>query len=139
MKIISYVFFKLIEYYKDQNNITRQKLYAFIGVAALVMFNLLTIRNIVSVLCNLNIEMFGLTENEYLNRFVIIPLIVSPIFIILWVVYKKNKIKIEEFLIYFTTITKDEKKKLNTIFWLYVISTGLLLILSTILPVFIKH
>ena len=92
MKTVSYILFRFIEYYKDQNNIARQKLYSFIGIGALIMFNLITVRNVIDVIFNLRIAMFGLGVNEYLNRFVVIPLFISPIYIALWISYKKINI-----------------------------------------------
>lgn len=139
MKTAAYIFFRFIEYYKDENNIVRQRLYSFIGIGALVVFNLITVKNVIDVLFDLHIAMFGLGENEYLNRLVIIPLLISPIFIILWIIYKKNKNTIEEYLAEFKTMSKEDKKDLNLFFWVYTVGTCLLFLLSLITPIFTRH
>ncbi len=139
MKTASYIYFRFIEYYKDENNINRQRLYAFIGLGALIVFNLLTITMFLDTFFNTHISRFGLGENAYLNRFIKIPLLISPVFIILWFVYWKNRRIIEHYLIDFKTIPKENKMKMDIVFWVYVIGTCLSVLLIAISPVFLNH
>ena len=142
MKKITYIFYKLFVYFKKQNSnlsIGIQKINAFIVFVALVMFNLVTIRNVVDIFFNLNLSDFGLGTNAIENRFVRIPLLLSPLFLLVWVVYRKNKPSIEEYLVEFEAVSGDEKTKLNRFFWIYVIITCVLMLLSTIYPALVRH
>lgn len=127
-----------MEYYESENSIVTQKIYAFIGIGALMMFNVISIIGIIETGLNVNILKYLYTNDRLLNRIVIIPLLISPIFIALFIVYKKNHEKISIYFDYFENMTISEKKKYNIYFLLYISISVLFLLLSVTSPLWLK-
>jgi len=139
MKFLTYLFYRLIKYYSSrERNRTVQNVYAFINIGALIMFNCLTIVFFSQTIFKVKLARYFFGDDPIINRFVVIPLIISPIFIILFFVYKTKKKEINIRLKEFNTIEGEERGKLNRNFWLYIVGTGVLFFASIASPAIVR-
>jgi len=75
------------------------------------------------------------TENRVLDRFVLFPLLIAPIYIILFMYYRKNKLEMASTIKIFRGESIKERKRKGFYVLFYLMVTILLLFLSMISPV----
>ncbi len=94
MKWLNFLFCHFIKYYQNENNITRQKIFSFINILVLLILNLLSIIFIINNFLKKDLFIYYLPENNLNNKFLIIPLFISPFAILLYFYFRKNENKI---------------------------------------------
>lgn len=134
MDFITYLFYKLINYYRNEGSITSRQTYAFLNIGALIMLNLLSMVFLLQTIFDIEIIRYFLSTNTSLNRFVLIPLSISPIFIGLFLFYRRNQNRINAKLKELKNADKDRTKRLNRMFWSYIIGTIALFFMSLVSP-----
>jgi uncharacterized protein YqhQ len=132
----SYVFFWLTQYYKRERNLTRQKIYAYISLGFLVMLNLVMLTLFISLFLGISLMNEVLTENKILNRFVLIPLICAPVFILLWIYYKINQSSIDIRYREYVRMSLSKRRIIDNKVKIYIIGSIILLFLSIVSPLF---
>ena len=137
MKFLSYLYYRLFKHFGDEPNINARKFYILMNIGGLIMINILAIVVFVLVIFDLHLLDFIETNNRAMNRFVIIPLLISPIFITLFLIYKKNRTYIESTQLEFSLMNTKQKSKLNFYFWFYIIFSIFLLFSAITSPLWI--
>ena len=128
------IFFWLIEYNKDERNLVRQKLYAFITLGFLIVFNLLALIQFISLVIDLQIFEYIQSYNIVERRFGVIPFFCSPIFLILILhFWRKPKLTNRKYRQY-RQLTEEDKKMIDKNSKTYVVITIVLLFLSLLSP-----
>lgn len=135
MKALNYLFFWFIIYYQKEKNLTRQIIFAFINVLALISLNLLSIIFLFSTFLKFSLYDFLLTKDDFYNRFILIPLYLFPLALILFVYYRYNRKKITDLLNDYLSLKSEQKQKHVV---LYLIFSACLLLFSTLSPVIFK-
>ena len=137
MKFLSYLYYRLFKHFGDEPNINARKFYILMNIGGLIMINIFAILVFVLVIFDLHLLDFIETNNRAMNRFVIIPLLISPIFITLFLIYKKNRTYIESTQLEFSLMNTKQKSKLNFYFWFYIIFSIFLLFSAATSPLWL--
>jgi hypothetical protein len=133
------VYYKLLIHYQKEKSRTAREIYSYIGICALLMFNFMAINALLSTFFNWDYNnLFSVqSDNKFVNRFLIVPIKILPIFLLVYVVYKINKEKINLYVKEFRQAA-TKPNNLEIIFWVYIIFSSLLLIFSIISPTLFK-
>jgi RsiW-degrading membrane proteinase PrsW (M82 family) len=132
-----YLFFWLTQYYQKERNLTRQKIYAYVTLGFLLMLNLVAVVLFMSLFSGINLLNKLLTDNKPLNRFIIIPMICAPVFILLWYYYKNNQNSIDLMYREYIKMTDNGRKNIDNKVKAYIIGTIILLFMAIISPLII--
>ncbi|MEO7049359.1 MAG: hypothetical protein ABI091_28910 [Ferruginibacter sp.] len=138
MKCLNFLFCHFIKYYQNENNITRQKIFSFINVLALLLFNLLSIIFIVNNFLKKDLFIYYLPENNLKNKFLIIPLFIFPFPILLYFYFRKNENKILMLTKGIDDLPIKKRKQLKFSFLIYIVISAILLLFSIISPAIFK-
>lgn len=99
--MITYLIYRLCEYFKTKDtDLEWQKGRAIIATSGLLVINLFTVFLLINSVFFKEVNLFNylLTNSGVLNKFIVIPIIICPVFI--WIYYlakKRLKLKIEIF------------------------------------------
>jgi len=136
--MISYLFFWIFEYFKSENtDIGWQKTRALIATSGIIITNILAVLYFTNSIFfkDLNLLNTILSGNHYLDRLVILPILVSPIFLLVYLMgFKRIDDKID---FYRNEPTREKRRKRNLII-IYITISFLLVSLSVFSPLFIK-
>jgi len=136
--MISYLFFWIFEYFKSENtDIGWQKTRALIATSGIIITNILAVLYFTNSIFfkDLNLLNTILSGNHYLDRLVILPILVSPIFFFFYLMgFKRIDDKID---FYRNEPTREKRRKRNLII-IYIAISFLLVSLSVFSPLFIK-
>jgi len=136
--MISYLFFWIFEYFKSENtDIGWQKTRALIATSGIIITNILAVLYFTNSIFfkDLNLLNTILSGNHYLDRLVILPILVSPIFLLVYLMgFKRIDDKID---FYRNEPTREKRRKGNLII-IYIAISFLLVSLSVFSPLFIK-
>jgi len=136
--MISYLFFWIFEYFKSENtDIGWQKTRALIATSGIIITNILAVLYFTNSIFfkDLNLLNTILSGNHYLDRLVILPILVSPIFLLVYLMgFKRIDDKID---FYRNEPTREKRRKRNLII-IYIAISFLLVSLSVFSPLFIK-
>ena len=133
--MIAYLFFRLCEYFKT-GDLNFQRNNALIATSGLILINLGTLLFFINNIFYHKQSLLDtiLSGNGFLDKFVILPLAMSPIFLfVYWLVRKKQKNKIESF----RSEPSEIRKKKGLMVVLYIIITIVLFLLSIFSALFI--
>jgi hypothetical protein len=119
MRFWSYVYFKLMKRYKDKDAET-QKLYAFVPFCFLVVFIFLPIAFLAHAFFGFNALWIIEGQNSSENRLIRIPLVISPVFLIIYSIYRLNKEKVFSYWNEFENFSDEEKKEKNKTFYIFI-------------------
>lgn len=78
-----------------------------------------------------------LTENKMMNKFVFIPLFLSPLVVAILSFYYVKKEKVREMNKYYTNMPSSEKSRLNLLFWLYVTASIIFFLSGVMSPLWL--
>jgi len=137
MDKLNYLYYRLFNYYKKGNDIEIfATISTYLCVTGLLWINVSTILFFVSTIFydsnNLLNRVFS--DNSVHNRFVITPLLIAPIFFIIFLLINKRiKQKVEEF----KTESDQEKKKNGVIVIMYIVITIVMFFLSITSPLYL--
>jgi quinol-cytochrome oxidoreductase complex cytochrome b subunit len=135
MKFYLYLFYRFSDYYKYRSG-TDSWIHAFILTGAIFVIHLITILAFIQTLLGNNLVNSIRIDNAYIDRFVLFPLLISPVYIVLFIYYRNNRMRIKGLLKDFRMETFEERKKKGSLILYYLIGSALLLVLSIISPVF---
>lgn len=127
-----YIPFKVHKYY-DGDSI--QKFSTYIAVVVIISLNLFSIYFIGSVYIGSKLFFF---DNDFLNKFIGIPLLLSPVFLFTYFFYKRNEVKYEEYFVLFESYPLGKKKKKQLLFWCFIVFTFAFFLSSITSPLWIK-
>ena len=133
--MIAYLYFRLCEYFKT-GDLNFQRNNALIATSGLILINLGTLLFFINNIFYHKQSLLDtiLSGNGFLDKFVILPLAMSPIFLfVYWLVRKKQKNKIESF----RSEPSEIRKKKGLMVVLYIIITIVLFLLSIFSALFI--
>jgi hypothetical protein len=134
MRFYVYVFYFIRSFYKYRDP-KDNDIHAFIILGATIMVNIFSMVIFLSLWLNFDINAFRV-ENRFINRFIIIPLLISPIYITLYFIYLKNKSKIKEYLKSFKAEDEVSRRKNRRTAIIYLIFSWLLIFFAAISPAF---
>lgn len=136
--MISYLFFWIFEYFKSENtDIGWQKTRALIATSGIIITNILAVLYFTNSIFfkDLNLLNTILSGNHYLDRLVILPILVSPIFLL---VYFMGFKRIDDKIDLYRNEPKREKRRKRNLIIIYIVISFLLVSLSVFSPLFIK-
>lgn len=135
MKFISFVYYKIIKYNTNAGDEAKYKyVYSFIHITFLICFNFFSVFLVVSNFFNFDFDLIYSPINGLLNKFIFLPLVVTPFFILIYSFYFFKRKSINEYLKKFDLLEEKDKKQLNFYFYLYIISSIAFLLFSIISP-----
>jgi H+/Cl- antiporter ClcA len=116
--------------FSKYKKLSDKRIHAFILLGAIFVFHLFTIIGFVSAVINYNPLNSFLISDELFNRFVIIPLIISPVYLSLWVIYKFKCDYINNKINEIKTLEIVKRKKMNFMLGCYITVTVILTIIA---------
>ncbi len=136
--MITYLFFKVFEHFKNEEiELNWQKTRALIATSGLLVSNILTIIFLTNTFFypDKNLINTILTGRHFIDKFIILPILISPLFLIIYFLgWKKLDDKIE----FYRNESINEKKRKGKIVCLYIIITFMLISISIFSPLIIK-
>lgn len=138
MKCLNFLFCHFIKYYQNENNITRQKIFSFINVLVLLILNLLSIIFIINNFLKKDLFIYYLPENNLNNKFLIIPLFISPFAILLYFYFRKNEIKILMLAKSMDDLPIKRRRQIKFSFLTYILISVTVFLFSIISPAIFK-
>ena len=137
MSFYNYIFYRLMGYYnyKDPQD---KWVHAFIIIGAIFLVHILTILFYVSTFLGIDIVNSIRTGNGIFDRFITFPLAILPIYIILFLYYRKNKDLIKLKIESYKQEDIKQKRKKGVLVVLYLILTFALLLSSITSPIWLK-
>lgn len=118
-----------MNYYSYPNKMDSKR-HAFLILGAILLIHALSISLIVSSIVDFNI--FNTIRIDYgvIDRFIVIPLVVLPFYVLIYAYSLKNKVAIRNSFIQFDKEEQHVKKRKGLFVILYFIATILFLIIS---------
>ncbi|MFW5657796.1 MAG: hypothetical protein ACOC0C_09270 [Bacteroidota bacterium] len=137
MNFFIYIFYRLNKLYKYKNS-KDSWMHAFILIGALLAIHIITILLFFQSFINNDLINSIRIDNGLIDRFILFPLLIAPIYIVLFVYYRRNKnfinLKISE---YKKEDIKQKRKK-GVLVVLYIFLTFSLLLSSITSPLWIN-
>jgi hypothetical protein len=119
--MITYLIYRLCEYFKTKDtDLEWQKGRAIIATSGLIVINLFTVFLLVNSLFFKDVNLFNylLSSSGVLNKFILIPIIISPVFIIIYYLAKTRlNLNIERF----KSEPKEKRRKNGVFIIVYII------------------
>jgi hypothetical protein len=133
MKFFLYILYRIKSIYRYKNS-SDGWIHAFLLLGAIYNFHILTLIGFVETIFNIELISKIRIDNGVVDRFVLFPLLVSPVFIILYFYYKKNKVEIVFITKSFKNESAEDRKRKGIYVVIYLSITILLLFISMISP-----
>jgi len=136
--MITYLFFWIFEYFKTENtDKSWQKMRALIATSGIIITNLLTVLYFTNSIFFKDINLLNtiLSGKHYLDRLVILPILVSPIFLL---VYFMGFKRIDDKIDLYRNEPSGEKRRKRNLIVIYIVISFLLVSLSIFSPLFLK-
>lgn len=131
MKLLLCIYHWFYNYYNNTGSDAYVRIRAFISFCGVLFFNAIAVLQFVDLyFFNCKIPDYYFTYDAFTRRFIIAPLVISPIFIITYVVFYFNKKSISVKLSKFSKETETEVKKRNKRVYLYFLLTFIFILLS---------
>ena len=137
MKFFIYMFYRFQYFYKYKNP-TDGWIHAFILIGALFLIHLLTIIQFIETLTKNDFMRKIRIDNGLMDRFVLFPILIFPVYLILFFYYRKNKLHLREKIKEFKSETVSERKRKGRFILFYLTISIFLFFLSIISPIFVK-
>ena len=133
MKFFLYIFYRLKSLYRYKNS-SDSWIHAFILVGAIFLIHILTLLLFAQTIFNRDFVSAIRIDNGVMDRFVIFPLLIAPIYILLFIYYRKNKVEIVSTIKNFRNDSVEERKRKGLIVVFYLTASVLLFFFSMISP-----
>jgi hypothetical protein len=137
MNSLYYLYYRLFNYYRKANDIEIfATISTYLCIVGLLWINIGTILFFVSTIFFNRNSLLDIvfTDNSAYNRFVITPLLIAPIFIVIFLLINKGiKQKIEEF----DSESAEERKQHGKKVLAYIILSIIMLMLSITSPLYL--
>lgn len=138
MDRLYYLYYRIFSYYKKSNDIVLfATISTYICITGLLWINVSTILFFVSTVFYDGNSLLNraFSENSLQNRFVITPLLIVPVFLLIFLLINKRiKVKVEEF----ESETTEERKSRGTSVMMYIVISVIMFILSITSPLFLE-
>ncbi|MCK9421793.1 MAG: hypothetical protein M0Q38_04285 [Bacteroidales bacterium] len=135
MKFFLYIFYRFKTIYKYKNS-SDGWIHAYIVIGALLLIHILTIIGFVQGIVKKDVVSEIRIDNGLLDRFLLFPLLISPIYILLYIYYRKNKVFIKNVIDDFKNETVAVRKRRGWYVSFYLVVSILLLLFSVVSPIF---
>jgi hypothetical protein len=132
MKFLIYVFYRLRVYYSNKRS------QAFIILGGLLNLKFLSITIIISTIFNYRISNAFRVDYGLIDRFVIIPALLTPIYLAVYIFYKINRMKVERLVFDYSYESKELFRKNGRLVLFYVIGSLLFFLLGITSPGWLK-
>lgn len=133
MNFFLYVFYRLKSFYKFSNS-DDSWIYAFTNLGALIMIHILTIVILIRTTFNMDLLSKIRIDNGIKDRFILFPLLISPIYICLFLYFRKNKTKIIQTIAQFSHESDMTRKRNGWYVLCYLAFSLFVLFFATISP-----
>jgi quinol-cytochrome oxidoreductase complex cytochrome b subunit len=133
MKFLLYVFYRFKSLYRYKKS-SDSWIHAFILVGAIFIIHILTLLGLIETLFNKDLISAIRIDNGVLDRFVLFPLLIAPIYIVLFIYYRKNKGEIVSTIKNFRAENSDERKRKGLFVVIYLTASVLLFFFSMLSP-----
>jgi hypothetical protein len=131
-----YIFYRFCGFYNYKNPMDG-KIHSFIIIGALFLINMLTISLFIQTIFKNDFIKRIRIDNGPIDRFALIPILISPIYIFLYLYYRKHRVVIIQTITDFKRETIEERKRKGRFIVFYLGISVLLLFLSIISPLYI--
>lgn len=137
MEFYLYLFYYIKSFYNYKNE-TDRNIHAFIVFGAILMVNFFSLFILLATLINFDFWQYRI-ENRFIMRFIITPILISPIYVFIFFFYKKNKPQIIGYFRRFDAEDNLNKKfhRRNAIF--YIVFSIIFMYFSAILPALLNE
>lgn len=136
--MITYLYYCILEYFKtDNTDIGWQKNRALIATGAIFISNILAVLYFINILFFREFNLLDtiLSGNRFIDRFVILPILVLPVFLIVY--FRGNK-RIDDKIDLYKNEPFEEKRRKKILVIIYIAISFFLITLSMFSPLFIK-
>lgn len=135
MNFFLYVFYRLKSLYKFSNP-DDSWIYAFTNLGALIMIHILTVVILIRITFNMDLLSKIRIDNGIKDRFILFPLLISPIYICLFLYFRKNKTKIIQTIAQFSHESEMTRKRNGRYVLCYLAFSLFVLFFATFSPLF---
>lgn len=136
--MITYLYFRLCEYFKTKDtDLSWQKGRALIATSGIIVLNMATVLFFINSIFYKDQDLLNaiLSGSHFIDKFLILPIIVSPIFLL---VYYLGRKRLDDKIDYYRSEPTHVRKKKGIIVVLYIVLSVLLFQLSLASPLYIK-
>lgn len=137
MNFFIYIFYRLNKFYKYKN-IKDSWIHAFILIGALLAIHIITILLFFQSFINNDLINSIRIDNGLIDRFILFPLLIAPIYIVIFIYYRRNKNTIKLKISEYKKEDIKQKRKKGVLVGLYLILTFTLLLSSITSPLWLK-
>ena len=137
MNFFIYIFYRLNKFYKYKN-IKDSWIHAFILIGALLAIHIITILLFFQSFINNDLINSIRIDNGLIDRFILFPLLIAPIYIFIFIYYRRNKNTIKLKISEYKKEDIKQKRKKGVLVGLYLILTFTLLLSSITSPLWLK-
>jgi len=133
MKFFLYIFYRSKSFYRYKNS-SDSWIHSFILFGAIFLIHILTLLLFAQTIFDRDFVSAIRIDNGVMDRFVLFPLLIAPIYIVLFLFYKKNKVEIMSTIKNFRTESVKERKRKGLFVVIYLSVSVLLFFFSMISP-----
>jgi hypothetical protein len=133
MKFFLYIFYRFKSLYRYKNS-SDSWIHAFILVGAIFLIHILTLLLFAQTIFNGDFVSTIRIDDGVMDRFVLFPLLIAPIYIVLFIYYRKNKVEIVSTIKNFRTESVEKRKRKGLLVVVYLTASLLLFFFSMISP-----
>ena len=133
MKFLLYIFYRFKSLYKYKNT-SDSWTHSFILVGAIFLIHILTILYFTQTILNRDYMSAIRIDKGVMDRFLLFPLLASPIYIVLFIYYRRNKLIIISTLKNFRDEGVKQRKRKGLLVIIYLTVSVLLFFFSMISP-----
>lgn len=133
MKFFLYIFYRFKSLYRYKNS-SDSWIHAFILVGAIFLIHFLTFLLFAQTIFNRDFVSAIRIDNGVMDRFVLFPLLIAPIYIVLFIYYRKNKVDIVSTIKNFRNESVEKRKRKGLFVVIYLAASVLLFFFSMISP-----
>jgi|DewCreStandDraft_4_1066084.scaffolds.fasta_scaffold33781_5 RsiW-degrading membrane proteinase PrsW (M82 family) len=131
MKFFLYIFYRFKSLYRYKNS-SDSWIHAFILVGAIFLIHFLTFLLFAQTIFNRDFISAIRIDNGVMDRFVLFPLLITPIYIVLFIYYRKNKVDIVSTIKNFRNESVEKRKRKGLFVVIYLTASVLLFFFSMI-------
>ena len=137
MKFYIYIFYRMKDFHKYKNP-SDGWTHAFLLIGGIWVIHILTLLCFIQTYIGREFVSQIRIDNGIIDRFVLFPLLIAPIYIVIYAYYKRNKAYVKSIMRDFRKESEKERKQKGAMVVCYWVVSFLLLILSIMSPIFFR-
>ena len=137
MSFYYYLFYRMTTYYNYKNP-KEKRIHAFIMIGAIIVIHILSIILFLSTLLRINLMAFLEPFNPVVRRFIILPILILPVYLLIYLYTRLNAQTIDTKLKIFKLESNQNRKRGTRLIFIYLIISILILLASMTSPIWIK-